>query len=136
MNFVPNVQQLPLSMLYQQTQLPLGMLNMNPMMGLGMNSFLMGQGMPTPLSMMGIGLDMTSPFTNMGNMGAIRLGHGPIGGMGVRNFISHNGDGGTAIGGARSTNHQHLGSRSVGGTASGPTRTTMRGQHAFHPYAR
>ncbi|KIM37945.1 hypothetical protein M413DRAFT_448206 [Hebeloma cylindrosporum] len=138
MNFVPNVQQLPLSMLYQQAQLPLGMLNMNPMMGLGMNNFLMGQGMPTPLGMMGAGLDMTSPFTNMGNMGAIRLGHGPIGGgMGVRNnFVAHNGGGAPGIGGTRSvTNHQHVG-RTVGNSGSGPTRTVMRGQHSFHPYAR
>jgi len=105
---------------------------MNPMMGLGMNNFIMGQGMPTQLSMMGTGLDMTSPFTNLGNMGAIRLGHGPIGGMGVRNFIPHNG---SAIGGTRSTNHQHVG-RTLGGSGSGPTRTTVRGQHTFHPYAR
>jgi len=105
------------------------------MMGMAMNGFAMGQGMPTPLSMMGTGLDMTLPFSNMGNMGAMRLGHGPIGGMGVRNFIPHNGGGGSATVGTRSTNHQH-GGRTIGSSTSGPTRTTIRGQHSFHPYAR
>jgi RNA-binding protein Musashi len=132
LNFAPTVHQLPLSMLYQQMQLPLGVLNMNPMVGMGMNGFVIGQGMPTTLNMMGTGLDMNSSFSNMGNMGAMRLGHGPIGGMGAGNFI---GGGGSAVVGTRSSNHQHAG-RTIGGSTSGPTRTTIRGQHSFHPYAR
>lgn len=118
----------PLGMLNPRF-LPLGMMNMNQMMGMGFNGLNMGSSVPG-MNPMGVGMD---GIFNIGNMGGIRLGMGPIGGLGI--------GAGLALPTALRNTPQPNGLRPAGmgrvtGSALGPSRTTSRGHHSFHPYAR
>ena len=119
----------PLGMLNPRflNQMPLGMMNMNQMMGMGFNGLNMGS--VPGMNPMG-GMD---GMFNFGNMGGIRLGMGPIGGLGIGT--------GLALPTVLRSTPQPNGLRPAGmgritGTSIGPSRTTSRGHHSFHPYAR
>ncbi|KAK0236835.1 RNA-binding domain-containing protein [Armillaria gallica] len=99
MPFIPQ-QPNPMSMMYQRMPMLPPMMGMNPMM--------MGQF--HPMAMMGMG------------MGGMRLGMGPMGGMGVRGGMNR-------VAGP-------VGRMVTTGGGVGPSRVITRGQHSFHPYAR
>jgi RNA-binding protein Musashi len=116
------------------------MISMNPMamaMGMGMNAFNPMGGMGG-MNMMG-GINGAGTLNGVGNMGAMRLGMGPIGtGVTGNTPMNINGMGMVMRPGMNALGS--LGGTSMGrmamNTGPGPSRMTSRGQHSFHPYAR
>jgi RNA-binding protein Musashi len=137
--------QMSMPMLYQRAmgQVPMmggggmGMMNMNPMM-MGMNGY-------NPMGGMGMmGLGGMNAMNGM-NMAGMRMGMNPMGGVGMGANGMGGGAGMGAVGGMTGMGMARPGMGAVnpnfvrgglnaGGT--GPARTTNRGQHSFHPYAR
>jgi RNA-binding protein Musashi len=142
-----------MSMMFQRSmnQMPMigggmPMMSMNPMamaMGMGLNGFNSMGGM-NGMNMMN-GMNGTNTLNGVGNMGAMRLGLGPIGGgMGAGGIAGNNSMNGlSAMGMGMRTGMSGVGGglnmnmgRMAMNTGPGPSRMTSRGQHSFHPYAR
>ena len=136
-----------MSMMFQRSmhQLPMigggmPMMTMNPMaiaMGMGMNGFNQMGGM-NGMNMMN-GMNGTNVMNGVGNMGAMRLGVGPMGGasMGVTGMAGHSSMNGlSSMGMGMRTSGLNTNMGRMMNTGPGPSRMTTRGQHSFHPYAR
>ena len=125
-----------MSMMFQRSlnQMPMiggGMPMMSMMamaMGMGINGFNPMGGI-NGMNMMN-GVNGTNTLSGVANMGAMRLGMGPIGGMMAGNSPMM-----SMRAGMNGGLNGNMG-RMAMNTGPGPSRMTSRGQHSFHPYAR